>query len=65
MAAGTTAWRHAVVIENGRRPAIGCVAIVTSITGHDVVRCFSGRSCPIVAGKTGANDIGMIDSGHW
>ena len=27
-----------------------------------MVRCLAGRGCSIVAGKAGANDIGMIDT---
>ena len=50
------------MIEYGGCPAIGCVAIVAGVTRGDVVCRLAGRRGAIVAGKAGANDIGMIDT---
>jgi hypothetical protein len=41
------------------------MAIVTVIAAADVGWVFAGRYRAIVAGTTGADDLGVIDRGRW
>lgn len=52
------------MIEYSRRPAVGRMTIIAAVAGSEVVGCLTGRSCSIVAGKTGTNNSGVIDTGH-
>ena len=49
------------MVEVGRDPAGGRVAIVTVVAARNVRRVLAGRGCAVVAGKTGADDLRMID----
>ena len=39
-----TAASDAVVVEDCTRPAVGTVAVITGVTGGEMVWCLAGRS---------------------
>ena len=53
--------RYVDVIEVGRYPTVGRVAIVTGIAACDVSRVFTDGNCAVVAGGTSTNNLRMID----
>ena len=59
MAARTIA-RDIAVIEYGRNPPPGLVAVVTLIAGNDVIRCFAGCNNAVVAGHAAACHSRMV-----
>lgn len=59
-----TVSRYIGVIEIRRNPALGCMAIATLIYTYDMIRGLTCRSNAVVAVRTGALDVSMIDPGH-
>ena len=49
------------VIEIGRNPRVGCVAVVAVVTTRDVRRVLAGCCVAIVAGAAGPEYLGVIN----
>jgi hypothetical protein len=49
------------VVKIGGHPAVRGVTVVASVTAGDMCRVFTGRDRTVVAGITGADDLGVID----
>ena len=50
------------MVEDGRLPASGSVAVVAGITAGDMVTVFTLCNAAVVAGETAANNIGVVDA---
>jgi len=53
--------RDIEMVEVRREPAIACMTVITSITTGDVCWMFSRGDGAIVAGRTDADNLGMVD----
>jgi len=53
------------VIEVGRDPPVGCMAVVAVITAGDMGRVLAFGDVAIMAGEAGANNLGVIDHVGW
>ena len=62
MTGGTTA-RHSAMLEIGRLPGIGCVAIRTVVGTEDVFRGLAFHNPVIVAIDATTQDVGMVYDG--
>ena len=52
------------MIEHGRGPGIGGVAVIAGGAAGDMVGCFTDGSRAVVAAEAGAEHGAMIDPGH-
>ncbi len=53
------------MIESGRSPACGCVAVVAGITTGDMCQVLAFGNRAVVAGVTGTNHVGMVHPVRW
>jgi len=64
VATGTATRAHIDMIEHRGQPGIRRVTIVTDVAAGDVIRCLAICSRPVVAARTGAKHIGVVDAYH-
>ena len=60
MAGSTGTGGYTAVVEHGRYPAIGIMAVIAGIAAGDVVGRLAGRRRAVMTAETGANHTGMI-----
>jgi len=52
--------RDVNVVEVGRYPAVGCMTVITGVATGDVRRVLACSDRSVVAGRAGANHLGMV-----
>ena len=56
--------RNPAVVEHRTGPVVGGVAVVTGVVTGDVGGVLAGGGAAVVAGRTGPDDIGVVDADH-
>ena len=56
---------HVGVIEVGRNPTIGGVAVIASVLACNMIWCFPRRNGTVVAAKTGTDHLAVVNPQGW